>query len=211
MQLDDKAQVWERVSKDHRKAIRKAKKRGVTIREGITVEDFRKFYMIYLRVFRSFGTPPYGANYFPILWLRLQASGSVRLLLAYAQQRCIGGLLLFCWGRNLISKFAACLPKTVPLRVYPALYWRAIEIGLESGYESLSWGTSSRDQTSLIEFKERWGARTRSAVLYSLPVRRNVPNIERYYDSGGILHKLWRMQPLWTTQIIGGRLNRWFC
>lgn len=211
MVLDDKARVWARVQNDHRKAIRKAKNRGVTVREAVGIEDFRKFYQVYLRVFRDFGTPPYGANYFPVLWRRLQASGAVRLLLAYAEQQCVGGLLLFCWGRNLISKFAVCLPEAVPLRAYAALYWRAIEIGLELDYERLSWGTSSRGQTGLIDFKERWGASSRSAVLYSLPVRRDVPSIEKYYDSEGFARRLWKRLPIRVTPLLGSQLNRWFC
>jgi hypothetical protein len=211
MELDSEAQVWARVSEDHRKAIRKAKNRGVTIREAGSFEDFCEFYQVYLRVFRDFGTPPYGANYFPILWRRLQASGAVRLLLAHAGQRCVGGLLFFCWSRNLISKFAACLPEAVPLRAYVALYWRAIQLGLELGYRRLNWGTSSRNQTGLIEFKERWGAHSGPAVLYDLPVRGSIPSIEKYYDSEGFMRRLWRRLPLSATPVVGGLINRWFC
>jgi FemAB-related protein (PEP-CTERM system-associated) len=211
MELDTEAQVWARLEKDHRKAIRQAENRGVTIREANSPEDFYGFYQVYLRVFRDFGTPPYGANYFSTLWQRLHASKMVRLLLAYIDQRCVGGLLLFCWGKNLVSKFAVCLPEAVPLRAYVALYWRAIQLGLELGYRRLSWGTSSRDQSGLIEFKERWGASSRPAVFYNLPMKGNVPRIEKYYDSGGLARRLWRMLPLSTTRVVGGFLNRWFC
>ena len=211
MQLDGEAQVWSRMEKDHRKAIRKAENRGVEVREAESLEDFCEFYRVYLRVFRAFGTPPYGANYFPTLWQHLHASGAVRLLLAHVEQRCVGGLLLFCSGRNLVSKFAACLPEAVPLRAYVALYWRAIQLGLKSGYRRLSWGTSSRDQVGLIEFKERWGAQTRPAMIYTLPVKGRVPSIEKYYDSEGLARRLWRLLPLSTTRLGGAVLNRWFC
>jgi len=211
MELDDEASVWARMKEDHRKAIRKAKNRGITIREAEHLDEFRAFYEIYLRAFRTFGTPPYGANYFPIVWQRLHASGAVRLLLAHAGERCVGGLLLFCRGKNLVSKFAACLPEAVPLRAYVALYWRAIELGLELGYRRLSWGTSSRDQAGLIEFKERWGAHTRPAVLYAMPVKTRVPSLEAYYDSDGLARRLWRKLPLPATRVMGGLLNRWFC
>jgi len=199
------------MEKDHRKAIRKAENRGVEVREAQSLEDFEDFYQVYLRVFRAFGTPPYGANYFPTLWQHLRASGAMRLLLARVEQRCVGGLLLFCWRRNLVSKFAACLPEAVPLRAYVALYWRAIQLGLKLGYRQLSWGTSSRDQMGLIEFKERWGAHTRPAVLYDLPVRGKIPSIEKYYDAEGLTRRLWRMLPISTTRNVGGFLNRWFC
>ena len=211
MELDDEAAVLARLKEDHRKAVGKAERRGVTVREAESLADYRAFYEVYLRVFHDFGTPPYGAGYFPALWRRLHPSGASRLLLAEVGGRCVGGLLLFCWGRNLVSKFAACLPEAVPLRAYVALYWRAIQLGLRLGYRRLSWGASSRGQKGLIEFKERWGARSRPAVIYSLPVKRGVPAIEKYYDTEGLTRRLWRALPLDATRAGGGIINRWFC
>ena len=135
----------------------------------------------------------------------------MRLLLAFHDGQCVGGLLLFCWGTNLVSKFAACTPDAVPLRVNAALYWRAICLGLEEGYQWLSWGTSSRSQEGLIEFKERWGAQTRPAQVHTLPLSGSVPSLERYYDANGLAQRLWRRLPLWATPLLGGPLNRWFC
>lgn len=209
MALDTEDQVWGRVKDDHRKAIRKAKNRGIVIREASTLEDFLDFYRVYLRVFRDFGTPPYGPEYFRSLRKRLRKS--VRLLLAYHQEQCVGGQLLFCWEETLVSKFAACLPEAVDQRAYAALYWRAIQLGLEEGYTRLSWGTASRDQTGLIEFKERWGSSTSPVAIYYLPVKGRVPSIEKYYDSDGFTRRVWRKLPLRATGLVGARLSRWFC
>jgi hypothetical protein len=211
MELDNEPSVWARVKENHRKEIRIAEKRGVVIREAESLADYQAFYEVYLKVFRGFGTPPYGSDYFPTLWRRLKPSGAARLLLACISDRCVGGLLLFCWGKSMVNKFAACLPEAVPLRTYVALYWRAIQLGLGAGYRHLSWGSSSRDQKGLIEFKERWGAETRPAVFYDLPVRRAVPSIERYYSSEGLTRRIWRKFPLSITRTAGGALNRWFC
>jgi hypothetical protein len=213
-ELDSEASVRARVKDDSHRSVRKAERRGVTVREGSNLEDYRAFYDVYLQVFRDFGTPPYGGGYFPALWRRLGPSGAARLLLAEVNGRCVGGLLLFCWGKNLVSKFAACLPEAVPLRAYAALSWRAIQFGLEHGYRRLSWGTSGRDQTGLVEFKERWGAQTRPAVFYDLPVLGRAPMIERYWSCGGPylwMRRAWRLAPLWATRIGGETLNRWFC
>jgi hypothetical protein len=211
MRLDGTDAVRARISADHRKAIRKADNRGVTVREATRLDDFHQFYRIYLEVFRDFGTPPYGATYFPTLWRQLAPTRAVRLLLAVHEERIVGGLILFCWQRGLVSKFAACLPAAVPLRAYAALYWHAICLGLEEGYQRLSWGSSSRDQTGLIEFKERWGATTHAASVYSLAVNGSVPDLERYYDSGGWTRRVWRALPVPATRWLGGPINRWFC
>jgi CelD/BcsL family acetyltransferase involved in cellulose biosynthesis len=211
MELDARDKVWARVSTDNRQSIRKAQRRGVIVREAQSLEDFQAFYAVYLCAFREFGTPPYGERYFPAVWRRLSPSKAVRLLLAEVEGRVVGGLLLYCWQKNLVSKFAAALPEAVPLRAYAALYGRAIDLSLEMGAERLSWGTSSRQQQGLIEFKERWGATSRPAVFYDLAVRRRPPSIEAYYDSEGVTRKAWRRLPLPLTSVLGGWINRWFC
>jgi FemAB-related protein (PEP-CTERM system-associated) len=209
--LDGEEQVWSRIGRGHRESIRKAEKRGVTVREATNLDDFLQFYQVYLRSFRAFGTPPYGANYFSGLWNHLHATGATRLVLAFIDNRCVGGLLLFCWGTNLISKFSICLPEAVSSRTYAALQWQSIQIGLEYGYRKLNLGSSSHQQQGIVKFKERWGARTHPAALYSLPVRTKVPSIEKYFDSEGIARRLWKKLPLRTTSLLGGPLNRWFC
>jgi len=211
MVLDGEKEVWSRVSKDHRKAERKARKRGVSVRAAETLEDHLAFYDVILRVFRDFGTPPYGRSWFRALHERLHDTGATRLLLAEVDGAVVGGLLLFAHRRRLVSKFAAVLPEAVPLRAYAALYADAIRFGLESGHDWVSWGTSSRSQTGLLEFKKRWGSETRPAMLYGLAVRGSVPDIERYYDTGGLSRRIWRKLPLGVTSFGGGVLSRWFC
>jgi FemAB-related protein (PEP-CTERM system-associated) len=211
MELDQPDKVWGRVSPDNRQSIRKAQRRGVTVREAETLEDYQAFYAVYLSAFREFGTPPYGQRYFPTVWRRLYPTRSVRLLLAEVEGRVVGGLLLYCWQKNLVSKFAAASSEAVPLRAYAALYGRAIDLSLEIGAERLSWGTSSQNQKGLIEFKERWGATSRPAIFYDLTVRRRPPSIEAYYDSEGVARKAWRRLPMPLTSVLGGWLNRWFC
>ena len=211
MELSGEEEVLAGFSKDHRKAIRKAETRGVQIRTAHSLEDFENFYQVYLVVFRDFGTPPYGGDYFPVLHERLASTGAVRLLLAEVDGRCIGGLLLFCWGKNLVSKFAACLPQFVDKRAYPLLYWRAIQLGMELGCRRLSWGTSSRDQTGLIAFKEGWGSKTHPALVYSLPIQSQMPSLAKYYDSDGFERRVWKKLPIGVTSVIGELLNRWFC
>jgi FemAB-related protein (PEP-CTERM system-associated) len=211
MALDDEAAVQQRISADHRKAVRKAALRGVVVRPAETKRDYLAFYDVYLRVFRHFGTPPYGPRYFTRLWERFHDTGRVQVFLAETSGRCLGGLVLFSWQRHLVSKFAACLPEAVPLRAYAALYARAIEHGLASGARRLSWGTSSRAQTGLVEFKERWGATTRPVVLYGLSVRQRIPDVASYYDSNGLARQVWRRLPLSWTRVGGAILNRWYC
>jgi hypothetical protein len=208
---DGAAAAWGRVEKDHKKSMRKALSRGVVIRPAANAADFASFYRVYLKTFLEFGTPPYGPRYFPALFEHLHADGAVRLFLAELEGRAVGGLVAFCFGRRWVSKFAACLPEAISLRAYPALYGAALEAALEAGAERLSWGTSAAHQTGLIDFKQRWGAVTRPAVIYSAAVNGAAPDLARYYDENGLAQRAWRKLPLFATRLLGGPLNRWFC
>jgi Acetyltransferase (GNAT) domain len=205
------AAVWGRVEKDHKKSLRKAQSRGVVIRAAESAADFERFYGVYLKTFLEFGTPPYGPRYFPALFEHLHAQREVRIFLAEVEGRALGGLVAFCFGRRWVSKFAACLPEAIPLRAYPALYGAALEAALEAGVERLSWGTSAPHQAGLIDFKQRWGAVTQPAVLYSAAVNGAAPDLARYYDENGLAQRAWRRLPLFATRLLGGPLNRWFC
>jgi Acetyltransferase (GNAT) domain len=211
MDLTEGEKVWSRVSTDNRQSIRKARKRGVVIREASSLADCDAFYEVYLRAFRAFGTPPYGPTYFPTVWEQLASIRGVRLLLAEVEGRTVGGLVLYCLGRNFVSKFAACLADAVPLRAYAALYGAAIDLALAEGATRLSWGTSATQQEGLIDFKRRWGASGRPAALYAHAVRRAPPSLARYYDDTGLERRVWRRLPLRFTAVAGGILSRWFC
>ncbi len=211
MNLSTEQAALAAMSKDHRKGIRKAETRGVTVREASSWEDFQKFFNVYLEVFRDFGTPAYGEKYFHLIFKRLLPIGAVRLLLAEIQGQCVGGLLLFCGGQNLVSKFAVCLPQYVDRRAYVLLYWEAIKVGLGLGFRRLSWGTSSKDQQGLIAFKKGWGSLTQPAFLLSAAIQGSVPNIETYYDSNGLARRLWKKTPRFITRMAGPPLNRWYC
>jgi hypothetical protein len=203
--------VWSRIKKDHKQAVQMARQRGVVIREAGSAADFETFYRIYLSVFRDFGTPPYSRRYFSALYDRFHGPQNVRLLLADADGRTVGGLLVFCFGRIWTNKFTVCLPQAFQLRANPALYGAAINLAIDHGAARFSMGSSAPHQTGLLDFKQRWGATTRHAVLYTAAVRGSAPDLSRYFNEQGLAQRIWRRLPVFATRPLGGTLNRWFC
>lgn len=209
--LDSREAAWKRVSADQRQSIRKAMKSGTVVRPASSLEDYLAYYRVYLQVFRGFGTPPYSRRYFVELYRRFHASGEARLQLALVGDQIVGGCLAFAFGRGVVSKSAIVLEHAVDARVYPALYGACIDMSLDLGAEWLSWGSSSRSQKGLIEFKQRWGGVAETSVRYALPVSGVPADMERYYDSDALARRVWRRLPLKVTATLGGPLNRWFC
>jgi serine/alanine adding enzyme len=203
--------VWSRIHKGQRRAVRRAAKQGVTVRYAESLDDYRRFFQIYLRVLRDFGTPPYGWHYFQTLFDTLHGERLARTLIVEHEGRCVAGMLVFCYGQTLVAKIAAALPGTDSLKVYPAMYGRCVDICIEDGFELLSWGTSSHAQQNLVAFKERWDGKTRPLWVYHATSSGRAPSLEAYYDQDGLARRIWRRLPVGLTRIPGGILNRWFC
>ncbi len=209
--LEAGSEAWERVAPDQRKSLSKAERRGVRVRLADDPADYDAFYEVYLRVFRDFGTPPYARRYFVAVSRSLVPHARAQLLLAEREGAVIGGALLFCFGSTAISKFAVVLPDAVEYRTFSALYGKTLDICIERGFRKVGWGTSSRTQTGLIDFKERWGAETRPVTIYTRTRSGRPVSLEKYYDSDPLARKLWRRLPVRLTPVPGHTLNRWFC
>ena len=143
-ELPDAETMWRTIRKTRRTYVRRAQRAGVSVRDASEVSDLEAFYEIYLKVFRRFGTPPYGMQYIRNLWSQLHGKG-LRVLVAEADGRCLGGMILFVHGRTLVAKIGAVLPEVSRLKVTDAIYWRMILTAIESGCSKLSFGSSSKD------------------------------------------------------------------
>ncbi len=198
------------IAPDHLKSVRKAERRGIRVRATSDPADYDAFYRVYLECFRAFGTPPYARRYFMEVQRRFAADGRARLLVAELDGAVVGGLLMFCLENRWISKFAAVHESAVPLRAYAALYHDAIRLALRERVTRLSWGTSSHDQTGLIDFKERWGS-TSSRPLFCRHTLRGEPTDVASYFAESRARRMWRRLPLPLTRVLGPPLNRWYC
>ena len=69
------------------------------------------FYDVYLKTFRAFGTPPYGRSYFSGIWNGMAGNDEVKIFIAEREGKTLGALLLFCWNKVAVSKFAVALPE----------------------------------------------------------------------------------------------------
>jgi hypothetical protein len=209
--IEGRDAVWSRVKKNHKDQVRMAKRRGLRVREAESRADFEAFYRVYLTVFRNFGTPAYGSHYFRELHERFHSSRAVRLFLAESNGSVLGGLLVFCFGRVWTNKLTVCLPQGLPLGANPALYGAALDVAIDAGATQFAMGSTAPHQTGLLDFKKRWGATTREAVLYTAAIRGTAPDLGRYFNENGLAQRAWRHLPVRATQMLGGPLNRWFC
>ena len=163
MDLTEGEKVWSQVSSDNRQSIRKARNRGVKVREAESMADCDAFYQVYLRAFRDFGTPPYGRAYFPTVWTRLGASKGVRLLLAEVEGRIVGNIDFHIARRRRLA--------------------HAGEFGMSVQSDWRSRGIGNALLESLIE----WALTVKEVEKISLRVRADNPRAIALYKKHGFV------------------------
>jgi CelD/BcsL family acetyltransferase involved in cellulose biosynthesis len=148
-------------------SIVKSQRDGVTIRQGESVADMRRFYSLQLQTRRRLGTPVQPWRFFRLLWERLLEPGQGFLLLAYHDRVPIAGAIFLAWNGTVIYKHSASAPVYWRLRPNNLVLWTAIKWGCENGYHTFDFGRTDLDDEGLRNFKNGWGARE-EPLVYSV-------------------------------------------
>jgi CelD/BcsL family acetyltransferase involved in cellulose biosynthesis len=152
-----------------RRAVKKARREGIAVRVGTSVEDMKAFYQLNVLTRRKHGLIPQPWSFFHNIQRHHMAKGSGWLLLAEKDGAVIAGdLLLGCKGQ-LVYKFNASDPKYLALRPNNLLLYNAIEFGVEHGYRDFDLGRCEEENEGLRRFKLLWGSAEVPLVYYYYP------------------------------------------
>lgn len=196
--------------RNHRRSIRSAAERGVSVVESHTPEGLRRFARLYLEEGRALGAPQAGRRFFDALhrW----APDSYRLYFAMLGDRCMGGLVTLGDGRVTYARHAAySSPEALALGAGAALYWRAIQDAATAGVERFNCGISWQRDTGLIHWKEGWTGETVPVRLYVRAERAAPPPPGRYLGGFGVARAIWRRLPRPVAELGGQLVTRWIC
>ena len=211
--LKDADDNFAMLSAKHRRNVRSAEKKGVTIRAAENIEEMKIFYKILYEHYKNLGVPFFGVKFFLGIWEKLIENDQASLLIARFGEEIIGGHLLFFSGKILISKYAAFRREKDLSKLYAsyALFWKGIEVGLQKGFESFNLGVTGEVNTGLLDFKSRFGAETHPVYFYYYPIGGEIPDFAKYYGEYSLLKKIWRAAPAILTSGIGQKINEWIC
>jgi lipid II:glycine glycyltransferase (peptidoglycan interpeptide bridge formation enzyme) len=140
-----------------RNHVRKARRRGVSVRQTVSEESISEYYRLHTRLARQQGG--YAFIYPLKLFLELvEIRSIVRLFVAEYQGRVIGGGLFFRDGNSTLYWHGASDREYSHLYPSCAVIDEAIHWACESGSLYFNLG-ASEGLTSLDRFKSFWGAR----------------------------------------------------
>jgi CelD/BcsL family acetyltransferase involved in cellulose biosynthesis len=200
-------QQGQRLDGMHRQNIRAARKNGVRIEQGASLEHIHQFYRLQLETRHRKGLPAQPWRFFRLLKELVFDRGLGFVLLAYRGEERLAGLVCLHWQQSLMCKYAASREETLELRPNNLLFWTAISWGGEHGCTVLDMGRSDLENTGLREFKSRWGAVEQplvySAIAAPVPEKRDGRMMQT-------LNTVIHHSPVWMSRLTGELLYRHF-
>jgi Acetyltransferase (GNAT) domain len=207
-------ELWAGLAASARQNVRKARRNGVVVVHGKTVEDLRVFHRMHCHVRKS----KYRLLAQPLAFFEsLHASFTrnddrLTVLLALVDDTPIAGTLFLEWRDTLYYKFNASLDGR--LRPNDLLVWEGIRLGRQRGLVRLDFGFSDAAQFGLVRYKRKFGIEEREiSVLRS---QRPDHTDLKGELAGQTLHRMTHLLtdpsvPDHITQAGGDALYRFFC
>ncbi|HZD11045.1 MAG TPA: GNAT family N-acetyltransferase [Candidatus Binatia bacterium] len=164
--------VWDSLDGSARRAIRKARAKGVEVHIADDKADLRAFFLLHLGVRKykyNLLAQPY--RFFERIWDHFLAQGDGALMLASHEGQVIGGVLFLEWQNKLYYKFNASDPDQIALRPNDLVVWEGIKYGIGKGHTYLDFGLSDWDQEGLLRYKRKYASeeKTISFLSYAPP------------------------------------------
>jgi len=156
------------MSRDHRRAVKKATQNGVSVRISSSIEDWLDYYQVYENTIDRWGNRLLGEKYSWELFHDIfrRNSPNVELWLAIYQDKVISGALFFLSKNHFIDWHSAAIESYLNLRPVNLLLYEVIKHACEKHYTWFDFNPSAGLQ-GVRSFKEGFGAQALKCPIVS--------------------------------------------
>jgi hypothetical protein len=157
----DKEKIWEGYKKNIRRDVRKAQKSGVAIRQGVSTEDVRIFYRLYLASMeRNRAMAKYPLQWFEDLYEMIIKRGLGTLTLAELDNEAIAGAVLIHSQASTHYFHNGSQYEFLKFCPNELLIHDALEKAIEKKNSCFDFMGSDPLDAPLLHFKEKWGSQS---------------------------------------------------
>jgi Acetyltransferase (GNAT) domain len=205
--------TWKKRSKNLHRSLNKAQASGLTVHQGTSNADLRRFYGLYLQAMRRHRALP--RTWRQILRDRdlLASRGAFRLFLVSHENQAIAAGLFHAHGDTIDLLYNGSDSRFLDVRPNHALYWGAIQWSIAAGLRRFDFGTAAAD-SSLGRFKRQWGAEPFHEYRYDYDPTaagaraESLRQVDAISDES-LLKRAWGHAPLRATQLAATVAYRW--
>jgi hypothetical protein len=142
-----------------RQRIKRAEKNNLKFRIANKEEDLQEFYKLHTKVRKKHGLPPHPYTFFLNMWQELRERNFLFVPVIEYKDKIIAASVVLRSKNTFHLEYSASDQNFHKLCSNQKLIWEAIKIAHNAGARYFDFGRSPLKNQSLIEFKERWGAK----------------------------------------------------
>jgi len=194
-------------------AVNKARKLGITVRKAANEEDIKRWYDLYLNTMRWHVVPVRPYRFFEFLWEKLQTKGLMTVLLAEidngTEKQLLSGSFFLHFKNTFFYSFNGRCQEGLVSHANDLIQWEAIHLATKLGYSKYDMGEVSSNNSSLEQFKTKWGCCAKPIYHYYYPLDEKMKEKEIDISNDvGMKKIVWRKVPLYITMQWGILTNR---
>jgi lipid II:glycine glycyltransferase (peptidoglycan interpeptide bridge formation enzyme) len=132
--------------------------------------DLRDFYRLYVQTRKKISLPVHPFRFFHNMWDYFQSGGQLSLVMARKGMIPIAGLIIFHFKNRVSAEYLA-YDKEYLVDYCPnhLLFWEAIKMAFEKGFEIFDFGRTPVLNKGLMLFKAKWGTKIVDIPIYYYP------------------------------------------
>ena len=200
------AEQMRRLPSERRNRLKRIEKLelGVDVSDATDPAALTDFCATYSENMRDLGSPTHGRRFFSNLVNGFR--DRLSLIRVRNQGRVVAAGLAMNFRGSMMLPWSGATFEARPVYATNALYWRAIQLGIESGCHTFDFGRSSVG-SGIFEFKRQWGptpVQPYWSTLYLSP-HASAPRERKSLQT---ISRLWRHMPLAMARTFGPGLRR---
>lgn len=201
----DKQALWESLSKNMRKKVRRAGRDGLISEEG-GPEHIPSFYDIYAANMQDLGSPMHSRRFFEALFHRFPEDMLSVIVRIEETGLVVGAAVAIRFGEVLTVLCAHSAREHFELFPNNLLYWHLLEAAIEWGCRVANFGRSPVD-TGIYAYKKSWHMDDHQLYYTRVPVCGQPPEADaREGRTYALFREMWRRMPSPIARAIGPRL-----
>jgi lipid II:glycine glycyltransferase (peptidoglycan interpeptide bridge formation enzyme) len=158
-------ELFKTLDRQARKAVRKSRKQGVTVRHATSLNELDIFYKFFKEFTVEKGFMSRGYAYQKSLWEEYIMRGNGKLFIAVYENQIVGGLICLIFGKKCLAMHMGTPYQYQHLRSNDAYIWESIKWAKKKGCKWFSFrgvGSSSTEK----RFKKKFGPEVVSLAGY---------------------------------------------
>ncbi len=157
-----------------RNRIKKAIKSPLEPTYAESMEEVREFYGLVVENRHILGLPSMPWKFFEGVWQQLYSRDWVELALIRHEEKLVGGLLSLKFKHRISAEVLAYRRDYLPMCPTHLLFWSTMNKAKDEGIQEFDFGRTSVTNTSLLRFKDHWGAKKTILPVFTYPKNRTI-------------------------------------